>query len=135
MKITKEMLKTNKPTDEFILALNSDSIYCQSNLNIPKWIVVPLPYYLRGFNDGEFEGWIELPRKDQMNKDLPEEKYQDGCVNCVLAFSKKIFYPPILISNWRVANVSYYLKNPNEFEGWIGLEFLVPILSTFKIIK
>jgi len=135
MEITKEMLKTNKPTDEFILVLNSDSIYCKSNLNIPKWMVVPLPYYLRGFKDGEFDGWVKLPKKDQINKDLPEEKYQDGYVNCVLAFYKKISHPPRLMSKWGVVNTAYYLKNPNEFEGWIGLEFLVPNLSTFKIIK
>lgn len=133
MEITKEMLKTNKPSNEFILALNSDSIYCKSNLNVPKWMVVPLPYYLRGFKDGEFEGWIKLPKKDQINRDLPEEKYQGDYVNCVLALYKKRPHP--FMSIWGVSNVAYYLKNPNEFEGTVGLEFLVPNLVAGKIIK
>lgn len=61
MKITKEMIKTDKPDiniNEMILALHNDSIYCESNLYIPKWTVTNRKYYVRNIH--EFEGYIEL---------------------------------------------------------------------------
>ena len=128
--ITKEMLRTDKPTSDFILALHSNAIYCQSNTYIPKWTVTPLEYYLAGFKRGEFEGWIGLPEKDQLRADLPEEKHEDGFVNGVLAYKSDSCWGSLhdkeYFSRWGVSNVSYYLSHPEEFEGWIELEFLIP---------
>ena len=65
-KITKEMLRTDLPkliiykdgSVNCVLALHSDSIYCESNTYIPKWTVSNVAYYLR--NREMFDGWIEL---------------------------------------------------------------------------
>lgn len=70
--------------------------------------------------------------KDMLITDrLPEEIDKDGYVNCVLALHNDSIYceSNTYIPKWTVSNVAYYLKNPQEFEGWIDLEFMIPIVK------
>lgn len=129
MIISKKMLDTENCTIEGnILALHSDSIYCEDNDYIPCWTVTDSDSYNSGRN--QFYGWISLPENKNLNSEPPEQLWKDGSINCVLAYandnSDAMKYPVFNRTPWMISNTAYYCSHMNEFDGWIGLEFLIP---------
>lgn len=129
MIISKNMLNTGVCTIEGnILALHSDSIYCESNTYMPKWTVTDSDSY--NWNRDTFYGWITLPSKCDISFEPPVQIWKDGSINCVLAYandnSDAMRYPIFNRTPWMISNTVYYCRNINEFDGWIDLEFLIP---------
>lgn len=66
--------------------------------------------------------------KEMIQTGLPPKRRKKGFVNVVLAIWKDSNYcrTNTYIPKWMVCNTAYYHKNPDQFEGWIDLEFLIP---------
>ena len=69
--------------------------------------------------------------RDMLHTDTPEVKENNGYTNCVLALLKddQFCESNTNMPKWIISNTAYYAQNPDKFEGWIELEFLIPNLE------
>jgi hypothetical protein len=66
-----------------------------------------------------------------LRTDLPELRVTDGYTNVVLCLRKDSLYceSNTYIPKWDISNVAYYLNNKDDYEGWIELEDINPVVG------